>query len=175
MEQPPIITVIILCYNQQAYVKQAIASVYSQKNIDIQVIVCDDFSTDSSKQTIRSLKQIYDFELVENESNLGNCKSFNNCLSLVKGKYVIDLAADDYLIENSLSYRIKHFEKQGDDVGFTYSDAVYVKLDGHFLFDHSIHCGLLTFPEGAIFQRLFEEKFICPPTVIFKTNVLRGF
>lgn len=174
MTEYPLISVICICYNHAAFVVEAMDSVLSQQNYpNIQLIVCDDASTDTSKDVIRAYIKDKDIQFIDHTVNRGNCKTFNEALSFANGKYVIDLAADDKLWPNALINRVKHFESVSTRVALTYSNAIYVDSFDKYLFDFNSLTNTIIPLEGNVFQALFEKRFICPPSVIFKTEVLK--
>src|SRR6478609_1618577 len=106
MMESPLISVICICYNHAAFVVEAMDSVRSQNYPYIQLIVCDDASTDTSKDVIKAYLKDLDILFIDHAVNLGNCRTFNEALSFANGKYVIDLAADDKLVFNTLIDRV---------------------------------------------------------------------
>lgn len=168
----PLVSIICICYNHQQFVEKCINSVYTQTYNNFELIVCDDFSTDNSVEILNQLHQKFNFKLIINKSNIGNCKTFNKALAVANGKYVIDLAADDLILSNSLVKRIKHFENQNINTAFTYSDSIYIDENDQYKFTFSELIKRNAFPEGDIFKALFEGRFICPTTVIFKKSFL---
>ena len=61
----PILTIAIPVYNKEKYIKQCINSALKQKLDNIEVLVIDNCSTDSSWQIIKSF---WDIETIENIS-----------------------------------------------------------------------------------------------------------
>jgi glycosyltransferase involved in cell wall biosynthesis len=111
MQNNPLVTIICLCYNHESYVVESLNSVINQSYPSIELIIVDDCSTDSSKSIIRTwLEKNTEIQLIANETNLGNTKSFNKALKLAKGEYVIDLAADDILLPNCVALQIDTFK-----------------------------------------------------------------
>src|SRR5262245_56075887 len=95
----PFVTIVCLCYNQAAFVKEAIDSVLTQTYPNIQLIVVDDASTDNSADIIREIASVNpSLQIILLNENLGNCAAFNRALPSVKGEYVIDFAADDVMM-----------------------------------------------------------------------------
>lgn len=174
----PLVSVLCLCFNHEKFVKKAIESVLQQTYENIEILIIDDASTDGSWKQIVQLKQQYPQVIVErNETNLGNCKSFNLLLAKAKGKYVIDLATDDVLMMERVAAQVDFFERQPPTVGVIYSNAQYINEDGEPLKVH--------FPEtvknpvsGEVFAALLSRYIICPPTMMIKKEVLdelRGY
>ena len=108
--QKPLVTIICLCYNHEQFVVESLNSVLNQSYKNIELIIADDCSTDSSEKTIKNWLENYpDIQFISNETNLGNTKTFNKALKIAKGNYVIDLAADDILMPNCVEKQIDTF------------------------------------------------------------------
>jgi glycosyltransferase involved in cell wall biosynthesis len=108
--QKPLVTIICLSYNHEQFVVESLNSVLNQSYKNIELIIADDCSTDSSEKTIKNWLENYpDIQFISNETNLGNTKTFNKALKIAKGDYVIDLAADDVLLPNCVEKQIDTF------------------------------------------------------------------
>ena len=87
-------SIIINNYNYDRYLRQAIDSALQQTHAQVEVIVVDDGSTDSSRATIESygdrIKRIY-------SENNGQGSAYNNGFSASKGDLVCFLDSDDWL------------------------------------------------------------------------------
>lgn len=134
MSDNPLVTVICLCYNHGAYVVESLNSVINQFYSPIQLIIVDDFSTDTSKAIIEDwLKQHSSIEFISNDTNLGNTKSFNKALKLAKGEYIIDLAADDVLLPHCVMTQIRAFQNSPyKNLGVVYGNAELILENGSF-------------------------------------------
>lgn len=92
----PLVSVIMPCYNHDAYVERAILSVLEQTYKNIELIVVDDGSKDNSCEVICRLSEKHGFTFVEQE-NAGVCKTLNRgVFEFSKGSYIAVLASDDY-------------------------------------------------------------------------------
>ncbi len=91
------ITVIIPVYNAEDYLPGCLNSVLSQTFTDIQVIVVDDCSKDSSPEIIRAYSSYENIRVLFNETNRGAAYCRNRALSLVTTQYVGFIDADDYI------------------------------------------------------------------------------
>lgn len=101
------LSVIIINWNTQKLLKDCLSSIYKlTKDIDFEVIVVDNASADKSPQMVK--KDFPQVKLLKNKDNLGFTKANNQGIKIAKGKYVLLLNSDAYLIENSLK---KLFDK----------------------------------------------------------------
>ena len=171
----PLVSVICLCYNHEQFVAKAINSVLNQSHANFELIVINDASTDKSAEIIVEVldgKHIF----INHAVNQGMCKSFNEALGIAKGKYVIDLAADDYFLPDKLSKQVKIFESLPAGYGVVYSDALLI--DQH-------HNEISTFvaqkrklnpkyipPQGDVFCEVLNDYCIMSPTMMFRKSML---
>lgn len=93
------ITFLVLSYNQEAFVADAIRSVLAQQGQPIDILISDDASTDTTFQIIQSVTACYfgphNVSVRRNTRNLGLANHINHCMRLVKTEYVVASAADD--------------------------------------------------------------------------------
>lgn len=95
------IDVILICYNQERFINQAIQSIFDQKvkeNIALRVIVADDSSDDNTMQIIKSvaMKSPYVVEYLPQMSNMGISKNYQRAFDVCSGDYIAILEGDDY-------------------------------------------------------------------------------
>ena len=173
MSEQPLVSVICLCHNQGKYVAEAIESVWLQEHENVELIIVDDASSDSSREEILAKIEGTDTVFISLEENHGNCKAFNIGFKKSNGTFIIDLAADDYLLPNRISEGLKAFS---DGVGVDFSDAMLLDESGNYLRTHfrrSKTGSLLTsVPEGNIYQELIQRYFVSAPTMMIKREVL---
>lgn len=94
MSHTPIVSVVMPAFNAQRTVDLAARSVLAQTFVDLELIVCDDASTD---RTLALLKSLNDrrVRLLENSSNIGPGASRDRCIAEASGKWVALIDADD--------------------------------------------------------------------------------
>lgn len=132
LENKPLVTVICLCYNHEAYVAASLDSVRNQTYDNIEMIIVNDFSTDDSSKKIKEwLSENADnhIKFIDNSSNLGHTKSFNQAYALATGKYIIDLATDDILTPDAVQNHIHNFKKNCE-AKISYSNIEYISPNG---------------------------------------------
>lgn len=106
--EKPLVSIIILTYNNSQYFKSCIDSVLSQNYEKIEIIINDDFSKTFNKEYIRDYLEtnkrfnIISYKIITNKQNLGTVKSFNNSIKKSNGEYIIPLAIDDCLNDNNV-------------------------------------------------------------------------
>jgi len=135
MQNDCLVTVICLCYNHAEFVEEALNSVINQTYKNIELIIADDYSTDNSVQVIKNwLKTYPEIAFISNNKNLGNTTTFNKCLKLAKGNYIIDLAADDILLPETIEKQLRGFATSVfKNVGIVYGNMELISNDKRHL------------------------------------------
>lgn len=90
----PLVSVLIPSYNHENFIEEAIMSVLQQTYPNIQLIVVDDGSTDSSPFIIQRLQKEFGFEYYQQE-NHGLIYTLNKLGCLAKGDYISLFSSDD--------------------------------------------------------------------------------
>lgn len=174
----PLVSVICLCYNHERFVQAALRSVFDQCYPNIEVIVVDDASTDSSVEKIKDFlgqyKSAKSIKTLFLPKNIGNCKAFNIGLSYAKGKYVVDFATDDVMLPARLAHQVDYFEKLPAIYGVLFTEAAYIDEEGRFLQYHyqdRLKDLQNNIPIGDVYSQVLRQYFICGPTMLIKKAV----
>lgn len=114
------LSVLIPVYNREDTIVRAIQSI--PKRDDIQIIVCDDGSTDRTLIEIESLilYEDYNIMLLKNETNKGVGYTMNKLYDNADGEYVVPLGSDDYFYKGQL----EKFMKELDGADMIYFDMM---------------------------------------------------
>lgn len=114
------LSVVIPVYNLEGYVERCIRSIENQDiSSDSYEIICvNDGSTDKSPDIIKTLQKEFDNIVLINQNNQGVSMARNNGINKARGKYLMFVDADDYIVENSLSKILQSAEKFNSQVLF---------------------------------------------------------
>ena len=96
----PRVSVIIPCYNAEAYIGATIESVLAQGMDDLEIVVVDDGSRDNSVQLVRA-----DFPQVRvvEQANQGVAAARNHGLRAARGEWIAFVDADDIWLPGKLA------------------------------------------------------------------------
>lgn len=112
----PMVSVIIACYNAEKYIHECLDTILNQTYKNIEVIICDDSSTDNSYKVLqeyaRSDKRII---LLKNEKNLYAAATRNKCIQNSSGKYIIIQDIDDKSELARIEILLKHIKNESID------------------------------------------------------------
>jgi glycosyltransferase involved in cell wall biosynthesis len=105
----PIISVTMCVYDGEKYLKEAVDSILEQTFDDLEFIIVDDGSTDSTAAILAGYK---DPRLrVVNQLHLGISKSRNHALLMARGEYIAVLDADDTAHSTRLKTQIAYLRQ----------------------------------------------------------------
>ncbi|HKV79625.1 MAG TPA: glycosyltransferase [Candidatus Sulfotelmatobacter sp.] len=160
----PVVTMIVLCYNQSRFVLETLESVKAQTYKSTELIIIDDCSTDDSVAVIERWLRENEIQciFIRHEKNQGICKSLNEALAITTGKYISMIASDDIWLTDKIERQVEIMESQPESVGVLYSDAFQIDEDGNSLSQMLIAtCRKLSeLPQGQILSSLLEGNFI---------------
>lgn len=147
-----IISVIIPVYNGEKTIKYTIESVLNQSYTNLEIIVIDDGSIDS---TLKIVKGIYDSRIqVFSYQNSGACVARNRGLSKASGKYIAFLDADDLWSFDKLESQWKVLQ-ENPCCKLAYSWTDYINSEGQV-----IRPGRHVTANGDIYSKLAIYNFL---------------
>jgi len=128
----PLVSIIIPVYNVEEYIEECINSVLKQTYNNIEVIVIDDGSTDSSLDIVKEYSDKNLF-VYEHTSNKGQAAARNLGIELSKGEYILFVDADDLIRKDAVEILINETLKY--DVSIIRFNAIsfYDQTDEDFI------------------------------------------
>ncbi|MDF2189655.1 glycosyltransferase [Paraflavitalea sp. CAU 1676] len=117
----PLISVCIITYNHEKYIRQCLEGVVMQKtNFPFEVIVGEDCSKDGTRKIVEEFEAKYPdiIKPIYHSSNVGGARNgYEFCYPRLSGKYVAICEGDDYWTDNSkLQKQVDFLEKHEDHV-----------------------------------------------------------
>lgn len=122
------ISFVIPSYNSAAWVSQAVQSVLEQTHKDVECVVVDDCSTDSTPDYLDwQVKHDTRVKAIRNEKNLGRSASRNIGNAIATGEVICVLDADDLALPRRAAIVADKFAKGAQ---FLYGSAVQMDAVG---------------------------------------------
>lgn len=119
-----LLTIAVPTYNGAKTIKNMLDVLLPQCDDRVEVVICNNASTDETGSIIADYKKQYPFvQHIRNDRNIGPDSNFILCMKMARGKYTLLLSDDDILVENSLS-KILDFLEKNEDMGLVYLNAV---------------------------------------------------
>lgn len=113
--EPATVTLFLLTYNQEEYVREAVRAALAQDFSPLEIILSDDCSTDGTFEIMREEVEAYDgphtVRLNRNPENLGITEHLNLSFRMATGELVVFAAGDDI----SRSDRVTLFHRAFED------------------------------------------------------------
>jgi len=125
-------------YNHEDYIEEAIESIINQKYDNLEFIIINDGSKDSTHIKIMNLisicrKRFQRFEY-RNRENQGLSATKNECLRWAKGKYFTGLASDDVMLPNKILDLVNLLENLDESYAVAFGDATFIDNQSNELY-----------------------------------------
>jgi glycosyltransferase involved in cell wall biosynthesis len=157
----PLVSIIIPCYNGEAFLKEAVESALAQSYARVEVIVVDDGSTDSSAEIAQNLPVRY-----LRQENRGLAGARNSGIRESKGSYIVFLDADDHLKPEAIEAGLRWLEAR-PECAIAVGDHAFICQDGAYLGKSRKDC-IPAFHYEALLKSNFIEMIA---TVLFRRSI----
>ena len=112
----PVLSVLVPCYNVEKYLPQCLDSIINQTLQDLEIIVINDGSKDSTLHIIKSYAERDKRIKVIDKENEGYGKSMNRGLDAATGKYIGIVESDDWIDTDMFENLVKIADDNKADV-----------------------------------------------------------
>lgn len=123
MMNPPLISVIVPCYNQAIYLDECLSSVLDQTYNNWECIIVDDGSPDKTKEKVLDWNKKDSRFIYLSKTNGGLSSARNAGIREANGLYILPLDADDKIAFNYLEETLKEIQLTGTKL--VYGNAEY--------------------------------------------------
>jgi glycosyltransferase involved in cell wall biosynthesis len=162
----PLISVIMPAYNCSDYIRQSIDSVLNQTYSNIELLIADDCSTDSTKKIIDSYSDPR-IKTYHNEANLGYLKTSNKLFTLCTGEYIAFQDADDFTTLDRLETQFAVLANDSS-IGVCGCNLLFIDTNGK-----EQYCSRYFANAKEIINAMQEVIFeFSPNTFLFKREIL---
>ncbi len=110
------ISLIVPCYNSEQFLAETLDDLLSQTLKEIQIIIVNDGSTDSTADIIADYASKHSNIVTVYQENAGVSAARNNGLAYVEGKYTMFADSDDLMSRDALEVLYNSLENSGADV-----------------------------------------------------------
>ncbi|MBK6915085.1 MAG: glycosyltransferase [Ignavibacteriales bacterium] len=151
MSKNPDVSIVIINYNSQEYLKRCINSINIQTiNILFEIIVLDNNSSDNLDYLIEENFPI--IKLIKNQSNVGFGAANNIGINLTDSKYIFLLNPDTVLLNDGLNTFYNFMEKQGNESVWCVGAQLYDEYKPHQ--NHMVisQIYLISFPNNLVLK-----------------------
>lgn len=124
----PLISVCVVTYNQQHYIRDCLMSVVIQEvDSDVEILIGDDGSTDATCDVIEGVIREFPqkVRLFRHEKNLGPTGNYQFLIEKARGDFIAHLDGDDYWLPGKLQGQMDFLKEHSQCVA-VYSNAVVI-------------------------------------------------
>ena len=132
----PFVSYLLIFYNQEDFVQDALGSALAQDYDHMEIIVCDDGSTDGTVERVKSMlaeyKGPHQTQLIAGE-HLGFILNVNRVMAAGKGDILIRADGDDICEPNRASKTVQHWQEAGfgeRDIPVAMFSHTFMQRDG---------------------------------------------
>lgn len=133
------VSVIVLSYNQEAEIESALLSILNQKTtFEVEVLVCDDASTDSTSKKIQAIASDYPGKLspILRTENVGMMQNMALALAEARHTYIAICEGDDFWIDERKLQQQWNCLESSPDLSLCFHPVSVLWPDGRILADH---------------------------------------
>jgi len=169
----PLVSVVISAHNASSFIDAALQSIFRQTLRDIEIIMIDDGSTDTTKDVIQRYLDIDKrLHLIENFKNMGLAHSLNEGFAVARGQYFCRLDADDISHPCRLEQQVTRFE-QKPELLLLGTNATYVTENLRPLYPSRLPISDWDIRSASLLMNPFLHSSIMMRSEVFQVHKLR--
>ena len=168
----PLISVVMITYNHEKYIAEAIQSVLDQTFTDFEFVIVNDGSIDRTDEIIKTFQNeriIYIYQ-----DNQGPSTAINNGILAAKGKYIALMSGDDVCYPQRLEKQYQYLNTTDIKILFSWVDFIdddSQPLLGEHFAEHFFNHGNRT--QSEILNWFFlNGNYLCAVTAFIERDIL---
>ncbi len=168
MSYQALISIPILTYNGEKYLKEQLDSIYSQTYKNIEVLAFDDCSSDGTVDILKEYHRTHGLKFTVNPTNLGFLINAQRSLEACQGDFIAPCDQDDIWKPEKIEKLLEHI---GESV-LIYADSSTMDEDGTKRSDHYF-ADRWNLIQGSNPQNFFFGNSVSAHAMLFKRELLR--
>lgn len=163
--QPPLVSVIINCYNSERFLKEAIDSVYAQTWARWEIILWDNASTDHTAEIAQSYDSRLRYFRAERNTPLGQAR--NLAFARATGDFIAMLDSDDVWLPETLEMLVGGMKDDQREYAVCYGGVYRISADGR-----EIGRMIPAARRGNLFPQFLRQFDIIPCASMVRRSIL---
>jgi len=165
----PLVSVLILTYNHEKYICQAVESALTQKTrFPTEIIIAEDGSTDRTKHILEPYQSRPNTKLLLAPKNRGVSTNFLNALRYCKGKYIALLEGDDYWTSKKKLYKQVRFLERNPKYSGCFHTSTIVDAKDEVISQKYFSSKQREFTQSDTIHRLYSAYPTC--SLVYKAS-----
>ncbi len=169
MEKVPVVSVAMMTYNHEPFIRQAIEGVLMQRcSFSYELIIGEDCSTDGTRSVVEEYQRIYPHIIkpIFHQKNVGAIANQADVLNACRGRYIALCEGDDYWTDPLKLQKQVDFLEQNPDFAICFHD---IKVVGPAEFINPLTAEHLKDRTLFSWDELLEQgNFIFTPSVVLR-------
>jgi glycosyltransferase involved in cell wall biosynthesis len=133
----PWVSFVLLAYQQESFIREAVAGALAQTYSPLEIIISDDGSPDRTFEIIQEMAAAYHgphkIVLNHNPKSMGLCGHLNKVCALSQGDLIVAAAGDDVSLPERTLTLYEAWKIAGADVHSIFSNAITMDKEGNRL------------------------------------------
>lgn len=156
----PLVSVVIPVYNDEQYIQECIESALNQNYGNLEVIVVDDGSSDSTPKILQTFgAKIHSIR----QENRGTAAALNKAIQSANGELIAWLSSDDLFLPKKITYQVEKF-RENPLLELVYTDWIMINAQGQEV--KVVHCP--SPPAEHFATEMLKNNFINGSSVIIR-------
>lgn len=175
LNEIPLLSVCIITYNQQDYIKQCIDGALMQNvDFDYEIVIGDDNSKDDTLKICQQFADSYPgkIRLIARPHNLGMIGNWVETIKACKGKYIAICEGDDYWTDSSKLQKQTDFLEANPDYAICFHRVYELEKDKA---PELSNLNTSLSEETYTIEDLAKGNFIHTPSVVFRNGLVKEF
>ena len=172
----PLLSFIVVAYNQERFIREAIEGAFAQTYSPLEIILSDDCSEDMTFEIMQDMMADYDgphqIVLNRNVCNLGIVGHVNRVIALAKGALMVMAAGDDISFSERTEKLFELWDSEGRPMAVLHSAAfLFVENNGTFTKESIISLN----PGNDLFDIITRWKWPLGASEAWSASLVRFF
>lgn len=169
------VSVSMITYHAEAYIREAIEGVLRQQvDFPIELVIGDDCSTDDTRRICEAYVQKYPgiIRLLPAEANMGIAANTARTMGSCRGKYIAVCDGDDIWTDPLKLKQQVDFLERNPAYGIVYTDVETISETGEPVADVEQDEIREMYTQGDVFIKLLQANFINNSTAVFRRELI---
>lgn len=157
------ISIVMPAFNSDSVIKESIESVLNQTHANFELIICDDLSTDNTKEIIKKyVEKDSRIKLINNINRKGAAGARNSCIQASISRYICFLDSDDLWAPEKLEKQIKFMKEH----------KIAMSHSNYIMFDTQHNKKIIQSPKVISFSNIIKKCDIGCLTVMLDKKLI---
>ncbi|UOO77239.1 glycosyltransferase family 2 protein [Neisseria sp. Dent CA1/247] len=174
--QTPLVSIIMSAFNAEDTIEYAIKSLINQSYKNIEILICDDGSSDNTAAIIKNIAQTDPrIKIYRSKKNQGTYNIRNEMIKKAQGEFITFQDSDDFALPNRISEQVAALSASGKLMCAT--QWVRIAPSGEFVYFYddklSRFCVVSTMIKAEVFKQIgfFRESLVAADTEFYEKAI----